>query len=139
MNNSKRELMLCALLAKPTIREASETSGVPERTLYTWLRRSDFKAEYDRRRGQLIQSAWSALHGKLSDAVDVVAELMEDPGAPPQVRLSAARAVIEYSLKSTDQLDILRRLEILEAADSGTEQQGKGNVYCLHGSSGYRS
>ena len=136
IKSPKCELMLAALLANPTIRDAAEACGVPERTLYTWLRRPDFAAEYHRRRGQLVQSAWSALHEKLSDAIGVVAALMEDPLTPPQVRLSAARAVLDYNLRSIDQLDILRRLEALEAAESGAERQGKGAMYCLHGSGG---
>jgi hypothetical protein len=135
MATAKRELMLGALLANPTIRDASKACGVPERTLYTWLRRPDFKAEYDRRRGQLIQNAWDALHARLSAAVDVVAELMEEPSTPPQVRLSAARTVIDYSLKATEQLDILPRLEALEAESSAQRQTG-GGIYWVPGNRG---
>lgn len=127
MTNSKRELMLSALLANPTIRDASKACDVPERTLYTWLRRPDFKAEYDRRRGQLVQSAWNALHGRLSEAIDIVADMMRDTSTSPQIRLSAARAIIEYSLRSVEQLDILPRLEALEAAQNGGKRQTGGD------------
>lgn len=44
---------------------------------------------------------------------------MADPLAPPQTRLNAARTTLEFTLKATEQLDILTRLEALEAAQNG--------------------
>lgn len=63
--------------------------------------------------------AWDGLRGSLEDATAVVRELMADPLAPPQTRLNAARTVLEFALKATEQLDILTRLEALEAAHNG--------------------
>lgn len=134
MKSPRREIIMTALLNSPTIREASKVCGVPERTIYTWLNKPDFKAEYEHRRGQLVQSAWDLLRGKLTEAIGVVSELMEDEGTPPQVRLNAARSVLEYSLRATEQLDLLPRLEALEAAQSGREQHAGGEIYWVHGS-----
>ena len=44
-------------------------------------------------------------------------KIMNNPKAPPQTRLNAARTVLEYGFKSIEQLDILKRLEALEAAE----------------------
>ena len=62
---------------------------------------------------------YAMLRGSLEDATSVVRELMADPLAPPQTRLNAARTTLEFTLKATEQLDILTRLEALEAAQNG--------------------
>ena len=97
MNNGREEKILAALLATSTVRDASKKCGVPE----------------------LVRVAWDGLRGSLEDATAVVRELMADPLAPPQTRLNAARTVLEFTLRATEQLDILTRLEALEAAQNG--------------------
>lgn len=128
MKSSRRELIMTALLSNPTIREASKACGVPERTVYTWLNRADFKDEYNRRRSELVGDAWNGLRERIGDAIETVSKLMGDRNIPPQVRLNAARTVLEYSLRATEQLDILPRLEALEAAHSGRNSHMGGEV-----------
>lgn len=119
MNSGREEKILAALLAAPTVREAAITSGIPERTVYKYLARPDFRAEYQRQRTELVRVAWDGLRGTLEEATAVVRGLIADPLAPPQTRLNAARTVLEFTLKATEQLDILTRLEALEAAQNG--------------------
>ena len=119
MNSGREEKILAALLAAPTVREAAITSGIPERTVYKYLARPDFRAEYQRKKTELVRVAWDGLRGSLVEAIDVVRGLMADPLAPPQTRLNAARTTLEFTLKATEQLDILTRLEALEAAQNG--------------------
>ena len=56
MNSGREEKILAALLAAPTVREAAITSGIPERTVYKYLARPDFRAEYQRQRTELVLS-----------------------------------------------------------------------------------
>ena len=119
MNNGREEKILAALLATSTVRDASKKCGVPERTIHRRLADPNFRAEYQQRRSELVRVAWDGLRGSLEDATAVVRELMADPLAPPQTRLNAARTTLEFTLKATEQLDILTRLEALEAAQNG--------------------
>ncbi len=119
MNNARTEKILAALLATSTVRDASKKCGVPERTVYRYLAHPDFREKYQRQRTELTRVAWDGLRGSLEDATAVVRELMADPLAPPQTRLNAARTVLEFTLRATEQLDILTRLEALEAAQNG--------------------
>lgn len=107
---------MSALLSNPTVREASEATGVPETTIYNWLRKPDFRQEYDSRRRQLVDSVSTHLQVRLTDAAGTVLEIMEDNKTPAQTRLNAARTVLEYCHKFTEQRDILDRLDVLEAA-----------------------
>ena len=115
MKNSKRELILTALLSNPTVREASAAVGVPEQTIYSWLRKPEFKAEYEKRKRELMDDTRSYLQVRLQEANAVVFSIMHDSEAPSQTRLNAARTVFEYCAKLTEQADIISRLDALEA------------------------
>jgi hypothetical protein len=109
---------MTALLTCPTIQAASEASGIPVRTLYDMRTDPDFRAEYEQRRRQLTEDACTALQGRMTDAVEIIAALMTGSKTPPRVRLDAAKAILEYGLKSLETLDILPRLEALEDAEN---------------------
>ena len=52
----------------------------------------------------------------------VLREIMEDRDENGQVRVTAARSVLEYGLKMTETTDILTRLDELEAAMGGEHE-----------------
>lgn len=115
---AKCEAALHALLTCPTIQAASESSGIPVRTLYDMRNDPEFSQEYARRRRELTEGACTALQARMTQAVEAVAALMDDAEAPAGVRLQAARTILEYGLKSLETLDILPRLEALEEAQT---------------------
>lgn len=118
MQNSKKQQAMHALLSYPTIRDASKACGIAERTIYGYLSEPDFKAEYDAQRRKLVEAACGALQGRIGTAVDTIAELMDCPSVPPQVKLGAARAILEFGIKTVEILDIMPRLEALEEAQN---------------------
>ena len=48
-------------------------------------------------------------------AVDATREIMDNSDNAPQVRLNAADAILRHGLRLTEQMDILDRLDELEA------------------------
>lgn len=65
------------------------------------------KAIYDAMRLQLYSRVNMKLHSSLSDAVDNIVEIMNNPGNEPQVRLKAATYVLERILgKTPDRVDV---------------------------------
>ena len=50
----------------------------------------------------------------LSPAIKTLNDIMQDDDVNGQIRVSAARSLLEFSLKATEQLDIADRLEALE-------------------------
>jgi len=118
MKNSKRELMLSALLTNPTVREAALVSGVPEQTLYGWLRKPDFMDEYKQRKRQVVAEASDYLQSQINAATQIITSIMNDTDTPPQVRLNAAKAIVETGYKIVEQAEIITRIEALEAVSS---------------------
>ena len=89
----KQQKALLALLTHPTKEQAAAAAGITPKTLRSYLADPAFRAEY--------REAFSSL--------------VEDGDESPQFRISAARSILEYSLKLTEQNDILATLQELEA------------------------
>ena len=114
MNNAKEELILSALLSCPTIREASAQCKVPERTINDYLAKPEFMERYKAAKADIVKGAGNKLQGKMSTAVDVISEIMEEEKNPPAVRLSASKAVLEYGVEIHKNEQIIERIERLE-------------------------
>lgn len=108
--------VLEALLTTSSRVEAAAAAGVNRETVAKLLARPDFREEYDRRREDMLQSACAALQSAMLTAVRVLSGIMKDEEANPSSRISAARTVLEYGVKLTEQVDILSRLEAVEQA-----------------------
>lgn len=108
-----------ALIANPTIRAASDACGISETQIYARLRIPGFKARYDKARRELLERNTAALQAHLGAAIETMGQICGDTDTAPQVRLNAADAVIRNSLKLTEQNDVLRRRDELEAAMEG--------------------
>ena len=112
--SSRQHRALAALLEQPTIGKASEVSGVPVRTLHSWLKEPSFSAEYSSMRRQATQQAIARIQQYSANAAGTLVQLMASD-KPAAVRLAAARTVMELAIKSVEIDDIAARLEALEA------------------------
>ena len=70
----------------------------------------------------MVENATRKVQQTLDPAVAVLREIMEDRDENGQVRVTAARSVLEYGLKMTETTDILTRLDELEAAMGGEHE-----------------
>lgn len=117
-SNNREQIILNALLAYPTVKEASQASGIPESTIYLRLRNDKFKKKYQEAKDQTLRNTTTYLQTRLQDATSTIVGIMNDKETAPQVRINAARAVFDYSIKLTEQTEILKRLESLEAMNN---------------------
>lgn len=115
----KKHKALLALLTNPTKERAAEAAGITSKTLRGYLADPEFQAEYKKAFADLMEDATRKVQQTLEPAVAVLREIMEDRSENGQVRVSAARSVLEYGLKMTEQTDILTRIQELEAAMEG--------------------
>lgn len=124
MQNHKRGTAISALLSSGSIREAAEKTGVCVRTLQGWMKDESFKADYQEARKTLVQQATARLRSIMTQAVDVLAEVMNEAANPPGPRISAAKTVLEMALKAVENEEIIDRLSALEehVKKSGTRR-----------------
>ena len=115
-SGNRRERLVLALLATPTIKAAAEVAGVPERTAHRWLHEPDFAALVADARRHVLTQACTRLVSSCSTAADVLREVACDSSAPPAARVTAARTILEMARGFVDVDDIGRRLATLEAS-----------------------
>lgn len=110
----KRQKALLALLTSPTREKAAATAGITSKTLRTYLADPEFQAEYRKAFSELLEDAVRQGQQSMAPALQVLREIAGNGRETGQVRVSAARSLLKYSLRLTEQLDLLQRLEELE-------------------------
>lgn len=110
------ETLIAALISNPTIKAAATACGVSERYIYGRLHDPAFKAKYDNARREVLEQSTAFIQGIVSEAIQKMRDVMNDPDATPQVQLNAAEAITRNSLKLTEQNDILTQLAELKKA-----------------------
>jgi hypothetical protein len=121
----KREQLVSALLAKPTIKAAAESIGISEKTARNWLADPTFLKAYRSQRRQLVEGATARVQAAMSTAVDTLLELVESDNE--RLRLEAAKFLFEHGREALDKDDVLERLEALEARLFGPQAAASTN------------
>jgi len=120
----KKGRAIQALLTCPTQAAAAQAAGIGLTTLKRYLSDDEFQREYQQAISGLITGAAAQAKQSLSPALSTLREVMESEDQNGQIRVSAARSLLEYGLKLTEQADILDRLESLEAMMGGDHDAG---------------
>lgn len=115
----KKQKALLALLTQPTKEKAAAAAGITSKTLRGYLAEADFQAEYKRAFSGLVEDATRQAQQAIAPALSTLREIVEDGEENAQARISAARSLLEYSLKLTESTDILNRLGELEQTIGG--------------------
>lgn len=110
----KQRAAIDALLRSKTNIEAAQTAGISERQLYTWLKNPIFRSELMAAETAAREGAQRWITVKTTAALEVISSVMLDEDASDAVRLSAAKAWLDYFFKSRDETDLERRITILE-------------------------
>lgn len=109
-----KERALQALLTQPTRKAAAAAAGISDRTLRGYFQDDEFIAEYRAAFSDLLDNATRQAQQSINPALSTLTEICQDSEAGPTVRVSAARALLEYGLRFTEMIDIATRLEELE-------------------------
>jgi hypothetical protein len=111
----KQQRTIAALLTAPTVRKAAEEAGVPERTLYDWLKTPAFKSAYREAQRESFKHAMALCQKYLPHAVQTLLKVMADEEAPHNAKVSAATALMKYARESIELDEVVERVEKLEA------------------------
>lgn len=98
------EEIIAALLNSGSIQQAAEITGIGARTMYDRMGTRDFKAAYSAAKSDIVRAAVLTLNRSLSEAVEVVAGIMNDDSNSAGTRLQAAKMIIENAAKFSDRL-----------------------------------
>jgi len=112
--SAKKHKAIAALLKESTIRGAAKSLNIGEVTLHRWLGDDEFQTAYRQAKSKIVSHAISRLQNASSKAVDTLMEIISDRDKPPSTRVTAARAVLEMSVKTVEIEDLEARLRDVE-------------------------
>lgn len=111
----KQSGVLALLVAGSSIDAAAKAQSVNPSTVFEWLKKDDFKAAYRAAVSEAVNHASGQLKAACSDAVNTLRDVANDSEAPAAPRVSAARAIIELSMKAIELDELAARIEALES------------------------
>ena len=115
-NATSDEEIIAALMSSANIQQAAEALKMAPRTIYDRMGKREFRAAYSAAKSDLIRQATQTLQRNLTAAVETIARIMHDEENPAQVRLQAAKMILENAGKFADRLS---------AADRYTAEQAE--------------
>jgi hypothetical protein len=120
----KQQKAIAALLSAPNIRKAAEDAGVPERTIYDWLKTAPFKKAYRDAQRESFKHAIGLCQKYLPHAVQTLVQIMADKDAQKSARVTAALGLLKFGRESIELDDMVERIEKLEADTAAREKAG---------------
>ncbi len=112
----KQSKVLCALVSGTSIESAAEGAGINPATIHRWMKDKPFSDQYRAMRRDVVSQATAALQAACNDAVSTLRTIANDSKAPASSRVSAARAILDTSIKAIEIEDLALRIEALEGA-----------------------
>lgn len=106
------EALAAALATGQTLRAAAVTAGIAERTAARRWADPAFRRRVSDLRGQLVNAAVGRLADGMGDAADVLRKLLAADSE--NVRLGAARSLIELGVKLRESVELEERIADIE-------------------------
>lgn len=114
MLSAKQNKCIQYVLTTKSYKEAIQKADVKEATFYQWLRENqEFKDELSQRINEVNEAAMNQIIKLTNEAVRTLADAM-DKDQDINVRLRAAKIVLENNMKYKDLVEFERRLSELE-------------------------
>jgi hypothetical protein len=111
---AKQERAIIALISSPSVEEAAKAAGISKSTIFKWFQDEGFQSTYRAARGDLVRHAIAQAQAACSEAVAVLREIMNNVDTLASTRVSAAKTLLETSIKAVELEDIVARIEKLE-------------------------
>ena len=113
------EEIILALLTSPTLEMAARQCRLSVRQLFERRQDPAFVAKLKQAQAEALESTTRFLQSATGTAARVLAEIAESPGRPAQVRISAAKSILDMAVRYTETVDLQARLDALERQFSG--------------------
>lgn len=99
--------------------QVAKEVGVSVRQIYNYCQSDEFMGTLRRRQGELVTQAASVGRSRLADAMMLFENIMNDENQNGQIRVQAARNLLQFALELDERENVLRRLDELEAQIGG--------------------
>ena len=121
-NKSETELIVALACGKP-VHEAAQISGFSDSAVRRRLKDAGFRAQVSEVRDQMFRETAGMLARSTGAATVTLVALLKDGN--PNVKLGAARAILEYATRFAETLQLAERVADLEQRVAEQKHRGK--------------
>lgn len=82
--------------------------------MFRWFQDDVFQTAYRQARSEVVRHAIALAQSACSEAVEVLRGIMSSNDSPATTRVSAAKAILDISIKAVEIDDLLARVERIE-------------------------
>jgi hypothetical protein len=122
----KLDQFIVAMMNHRTVEAAAASVGVAASTAHRWLKDSCVVQRLAEARRDAMNRAIARLQEAAVSAVDCLCQIQQDAESE-SARVSAARCILEQSLRATELNDIEQRIVKLEAIAKSRDWKGSSN------------
>lgn len=109
-----RDDAIAAIVSHPTIKAAAGACGVTEKTMHAWLNEPEFSKKVRTAQEEIARESIGRVLNTIGCALDVLVEVATDKESNASTRVSAAKALLDQSLRVYELETVQRRLDALE-------------------------
>ncbi len=124
-----QERAIIALLNEQTVGRAADAAEVGQRTLYRWLKEPTFARAYREARREAFGQAIALTQRYAPLAVNTLAQVMMDDGAPSSSKVAAATTILRFGREGIELDDLAARIEALEETAPKREKSARWASY----------
>ncbi len=117
------EAIVAALMTTSTLDAAAQQCGLSVRQLYERRQAPGFEKKLRKAQSEALSDTARFLQHATGSAAATLLEIAESKVRPAQVRISAARTILEQATKYSEITDIQARLEALERYAEGVDDE----------------
>ena len=101
-----------ALVTADTYSEGAKRAGISRKTLYKWLKKPEFKAEFERRRDEVASEALGMLSQSMTKAVETLVGLLDNKD--DRLKRLTAKDIIDFMIRHKELKNLELRIQRIE-------------------------
>lgn len=105
--------------------------NISRASYYNYINNEEIKKEINRQLAEILKDTTRYLKSKLNRCSIELMNIIESDKTPPQVKINAINSVFTNTLKLTEQVDIINKLESIEQRLSDAEYNQNGGILWL--------
>jgi transposase-like protein len=106
VTDSKHELVAAALATGSSVTDVANRFDISRKTIHRWMAESEFRDRISELRSELLSEAAGRSAGAICEALTTLQEILTDGEQPGSVRVSAARCLIDATMKIRESKDL---------------------------------
>lgn len=103
------EILCASLLTHSSIQETAADLNISERTIYNMMRDKEFIELYDHAQADILNNTLQACQRNMLDAINCIADIMNDKKINAQTRLLAAKTILDKCMPLYDMTNNVRQ------------------------------